>query len=160
MKWISSSGGPLILIPQSVVGSWKGIADGTTETDYVRACNVMDYIGIVECNGHEALVLGDEPLQATLWTEGENSAIVRWMYAPSETEIIECLRSPISAQPVESLSWISSGGIGILFDSALSGNSLPEHLSMPLKAGKYAVRTYVLKPSDEIGLIVHVFEER
>ena len=44
MSWVSSEGGPLILIGKSDLSNWEGI-DGF---DYDRACPVEDYVGVIE----------------------------------------------------------------------------------------------------------------
>src|SRR5215471_48557 len=59
MKWISSGGGPLVLLPQSLAKLWGGCvtsntavyylsADGYTDvTDYDRACEVEGTAGVL-----------------------------------------------------------------------------------------------------------------
>jgi hypothetical protein len=61
--WVTSAGGPLILIPQSVCHQWGG-APRTypdDEGDYGRACGVDGYLGLIDVGAAQALVLGDMP---------------------------------------------------------------------------------------------------
>jgi len=41
-----------------------GSSTAAEQTDYVRACNVVDYVGIIDCGASHVIILGDEPLQS------------------------------------------------------------------------------------------------
>jgi hypothetical protein len=61
--WVTSAGGPLILIPESACHLWGG-APRTypdEEGDYGRACDVDGYVGLIDVGAAQALVLGDMP---------------------------------------------------------------------------------------------------
>src|SRR4051794_4006727 len=95
MKWISSKGGPLVLLPQNLVKFWGGCAtsytavyylsdDGDTAvTDYDRACDIDDTVGVLQLAEEQCLVFGTEDGQAT-WITAAGSVsgyLVRWLYA-------------------------------------------------------------------------------
>lgn len=65
--WVTSAGGPLILIPESACHHWGG-APRTypdDEGDYGRACEVDGYVGLIDVGAAQALVLGDMPARTT-----------------------------------------------------------------------------------------------
>jgi hypothetical protein len=86
LQWIQSNGGPLLLLPSSLLGAWEGADEpepyrgvearshwnpGGPATDYDRACDVPDLAGTVPVGAGEGLVLGDEPLATTWWLAPE-----------------------------------------------------------------------------------------
>jgi hypothetical protein len=92
-KWVSTGGGPLILVPVEVALHWRGTdgigpssevweswgEDEFSGTDHGRACGVDDYLGVLGCGPGECLVLGDEPMQTTILPAKDGGLIVRWM---------------------------------------------------------------------------------
>jgi hypothetical protein len=110
LKWIDSAGGPLVLISDKSYKFWSGIlkrnsylenkfeeADdfmNTKETDYGKACEVRDYLGVVEIGSDVALIFGDEPLLTTVLDSTDKKVIAaRWVYADSETFVEQALKN-------------------------------------------------------------------
>jgi len=78
IKWIETTGGPIIILPAVEVENWSGcfstesisakkivVAEDfldPNESDYGKACQIEDYIEIINFNNSEAVVLGDAPL--------------------------------------------------------------------------------------------------
>ena len=77
--WLTSDGGPLLLLARAYLRYWGGIdpptggrtiearfrwsgTAATPATDYDRACDVDDELGLLAVGPGHALVLGDEPL--------------------------------------------------------------------------------------------------
>lgn len=158
MDWIASTGGPLILVPKCTIHDWHGVTGEFDETDYDRACKVNDFCGILECRGYQILVLGDEPLDTAIWQAGNTPMLVRWMYAPSEAAIINCLSSLKLDSPAEVISWHSQDNEYLLFDSSAEGNAILKFITLNLRLGQYVIRTYLLKPTGDIGILLHVFD--
>ena len=69
--WVTSLGGPLILIPESACRHWGGTPRDYPdhEGDYGRACAVDDYVGLIDVGPATALVLGDMPARTTFLPE-------------------------------------------------------------------------------------------
>ncbi|MFE3269288.1 Imm21 family immunity protein [Streptomyces sp. NPDC059215] len=66
-SWVTSAGGPLILIPESVCQQWVGApcTYPDDQGDYGRTCEVDGYVGLIDVGGTQALVLGDTPARTT-----------------------------------------------------------------------------------------------
>lgn len=88
--WVASMGGPLAVVPVSVLAAWGGctepgmvVGDATALDDYDRACAVEDLAGVITVgeDGAQALVLADEP--ATSCYLPEHRAFLRWLAADS-----------------------------------------------------------------------------
>jgi hypothetical protein len=70
-------------------------------TDYDRACDVEDYLGLIEVGTGKGQVLGGDPEMMTAWlpagppgdedTLAPGGMLVRWSYAESEEEILRFL---------------------------------------------------------------------
>lgn len=69
--WITSTGGPLILIPESACDQWGGALDDYSDRTgaYGRACAVNDCVGLIDVGPAKALVLGDHPADTTFVPE-------------------------------------------------------------------------------------------
>lgn len=98
IKWISSEGGPLILLERNIASYWKGHdGSGTGErlsTDYERACEIEDYLGFLPVGPGEALVLNDEPMQTAWMRLGDTLGIViRWEWAEDEETLVSAVQT-------------------------------------------------------------------
>ncbi len=156
MRWISSEGGPLILIGKNSLLNWKGAEGG----DYERACSVDDYAGIITVAGSHALILGDEPCQTAVYeAESLGLLIVRWQWAESEASVqsvVERLSIEDFKDPEEEIDYKVDDNSLLLFDSVLSGKDA-EGLSVTLAGSNYLVSTICYTPNDETSLILHKF---
>jgi hypothetical protein len=81
LTWLGTDAGHLILVPAAARVHWSGIEpppDGreiavrfrsntpaAPATDYDRACDIDDYVGILDVGSSWEVVLGQEPLPAT-----------------------------------------------------------------------------------------------
>ena len=178
-NWIESAGGPLILLPLSDLSLWEGSrppsAGRTVEanfrwndesdpaTDYDRACDIKDLLGIVQVGQVEALVLGDEPLP-TAWLpyKGRPGGVaVRWRYADNEQSVASRLAEILAheaAEPAVTLHVPSS--TLLMFDSAVAGADLEtaEGLLIELQPATYRVSSAEFNPDERTSLLLHRFE--
>lgn len=153
MRWISSSGGPLVFIPQVAMNEWRGaLGEGV---DYELACAIESYAGLVRWNSMDILVLGDEPLQTAARITPDRLIFIRWMYAPDEDSILRCPDPDKLGVPVEAIRWVVRGGAHVLFDAGVEGSSAQEKIEVPLDTGIYRVATHVVKPRRDVGAVVH-----
>src|SRR5262245_42817643 len=100
--WLESTGGPLLLLPESLVHEWSGSVamtavdiinlsrwwenDRPLRGDYTRARAGTGLVGLVSVGSGQGLVLHDEPLPTT-WrgTRARQAGVlIRWGYAESE----------------------------------------------------------------------------
>lgn len=154
-KWIESAGGPLVVVPRAVRGNWKGIdAD-----DYKEACEVAEYLGLLTREWGPVLVLGDEPMRTAVVQRTEGQAIVRWMYAPTEEQLMDAaLKVDLNAQrPVEMLAVALRDEPHVIFDSGADGtNAAVVEFAPP--PSTCMIRTYVIKDdATGVGMIMHHF---
>lgn len=156
MQWISTKGGPLVVLPRRLAIGWNGASP--ERRDYDQACSVQDYLGVVPWEGRQILVLGDEPFQATTWMQAPRIGILRWMYAPSEQALLQCLEPSIWEQPIEEARWEAVEAEHVLIDSGLRGTAATEVLQLALTPGDYRIATYLVKPSEDVAGLVHAFD--
>ncbi|MEU2509240.1 Imm21 family immunity protein [Streptomyces sp. NPDC007863] len=174
LTWVESMGGPLIVVPVSVLGGWHGctesglvIGDGDGPDDYDRACEVDGLAGVIAVGGDGAwgLVLADEP--ATTCYLPEHRVFVRWLGADSDADLVAAARS-VLADPVTE--WEECGvwetdGPAMLMDSVTAGNELdaeypdgggpPEQAPVPIPPGRWTVRAVHTSANEEtsVGLV-------
>ncbi|MFF3404409.1 Imm21 family immunity protein [Streptomyces sp. NPDC002659] len=167
LVWVESMGGPLIVVPVSALGAWRGstgsgivAGDATDADDYDRACAVDDLAGAigVDGSGVQALVLGDEP--ATSCYLPERRAFLRWLAADS-ADGLKAAAEAVLADPAtrweECGTWVTDGP-AVLMDSAEAGADLnveypgggvPAQAEVPLPAGRWRVRAVHTEADEE-----------
>lgn len=159
MRWISSAGGPLILIPKFLQPQWQGTCG--EPSDYEVACGVEGYEGVIEKAGRQILVLGDEPLETAVSRLNGRPCLVRWFYAPSP----EAAESAVAAMvpmhlrgPLESVALRIESSPLVLMDAGASGEQPGDTLELELRPGAYRVHVYELAPARDMKFLVHAFE--
>jgi Immunity protein 21 len=118
ITWVTSLGGPLILVPQSACPLWGGAPPNypDEEGDYGRACAVDGYIGLIDVGHAKALVLGDYPARTTFLPD--YSILLREIAGANDEEVITAALGTLPTIDWESqLTWHISEPL-ILFDSA------------------------------------------
>jgi hypothetical protein len=161
MKWIESVGGPLILIPQSVLSEWHGASLETSMAgdDYQRACAISSYVGEIPVGGGTGLVLGDAPDRTAVIASEFGPALLRWGCADSEEAILEAVRTNLGrAEVIGELEHQVGEPTHLLIDSAFSGTDFAESLELRLAMGTYRVMTRRhTKP--RVEYLAHVFQK-
>lgn len=140
VEWVESSGGPLVVIPESALLSWLGSDGDEPWADYDSACEVDDWIGLIPVGGEAGLVLGGEPASTAFLPE--HGLFVRWCAAESEAEFLEGVGNAVEVADWEAeLFWDVSGSV-VLFDAVWAGSECEreDHVRVPLEPGRYAVR--------------------
>jgi hypothetical protein len=81
IDWACWDGGPHILIPEAALPLWEGSCPPSNgrliqvrrrfdptgpATDFDRACEIEDLLGVIRVGGHDAIVIGDEVPMSTL----------------------------------------------------------------------------------------------
>jgi len=178
MDWVNSAGGPLIVAPAEIAPHWQGVRRWRDEPgatagpvgDYARACNVSDYLGVLEVGPGRCLILGDEPMQTTFIPKPGGGVLVRWMYAENEASVRRAVETIPEAAWEATAHRIEVGQEGILvFDSAFPGDALPPPEDDPadvpwirigLPPGSYLVDTSDYEPDASTRLILHRLRRR
>ncbi|KRC62341.1 hypothetical protein ASE14_00365 [Agromyces sp. Root81] len=166
MEWVGTGGGPLIAVPESVLGAWSGAdddlddLDGLDELDdeeagdYGRACAADGYAGVIDVGGASALVLGDDPAPTTFLAE--HSLFVRRLAADREEAAVGAVgRAMEVARWEEATHWDVPGPV-VLFDAAFSAEDLgsTSSLHIDLAAGRYRVESAHVKPDEDTWLLL------
>jgi hypothetical protein len=183
IKWVSTGGGPLIVISVEVAQHWGGdgglgLPNGGLsmvwetvrwDTDYGRACGVDDYLGVLECGPGECLVLGDEPMATAFLPTEDGWLIVRWVHAECEEDVLKAIQSvPEGAwETTPHRFQVGDGGL-LLFDSAYPGDDLPSTriggviswMRVPVPSGTYEIDTADYEPDDHTRSILHRLRRR
>ncbi|HEX8288441.1 MAG TPA: Imm21 family immunity protein [Pyrinomonadaceae bacterium] len=105
-EWITTEGGPLLLLLEKHLDAWDGTDEPSngriveanfrwnpdiSATDYDRACDVDDFLGVIDVGEGQGIVFGDKPLMTT-WlplTTELGKMFVRWVEAENEADLIE-----------------------------------------------------------------------
>lgn len=153
MLWISTTGGPLVVLPKAGRSEWRGASDAGS--DYELACSVDEYAGIVHWGNRDLLVLGDEPLQTAVRVGEGRVTLIRWMFSPDEKSILECLEPDTWEEPIETLRWVVSDTEHVLCDSAVPGKLMEEGIEIRLDARPHKVLTYLVRPVKDVGAVIH-----
>ncbi|MET8326547.1 Imm21 family immunity protein [Streptomyces sp. NPDC005181] len=155
--WVTSAGGPLILIPESVCHHWGG-APRTypdDEGDYGRACAVDGYVGLIDVGAAQALVLGDMPARTTFLPQYD--VLVREVAGDEDDAELPALVADLlprvewEAGPT----WTIKEPV-VLFDSVYESTEIAteEHLRIDLPAGNYLVDAgYIEVPSEYLIIV-------
>ncbi|CAL9325002.1 Imm21 family immunity protein [Streptomyces sp. SudanB91_2054] len=156
LTWLDTEGGPFIVVPRTALAHWSG-----TEGDYDRACEVMDFVGVLELlGGAEALVLGEEPLSTAYLPE--HRALVRWHYAESGKGVADIIRTGLPNAEWEEGPVLSTTGELVMFDAAYFGTkvgTLTDSTTVDLAAGRYRVESAAIEPNNLTSFRVHRFVE-
>ena len=160
MTWIDTAGGPLICAAYPVGLSWGGTnasSIGEGRSDYARACEVMDYVGVIRCASSRVLVLGDEPLQTTLVSLADGIAIVRWVSCESEGDAEVALTAIPAALPQLEApkSILIEAARLVLFDAAYSLDAAVGSMETELPLGLYEVSTEKFASPGVFEFLVH-----
>lgn len=170
MRWIKSAGGPLICVEKELSSFWQGVLGNSVSghaasaalNDYDRACAVADYVGIVELPRRFALVLGDMPLETTVWCpSSEPPLIVRVFYMDPGVDLLRLLAAHGNlsfADPIESIDCEIESGHMVIFDSAVPGlHEGHASLSFEIPPGRYGILTKVFEPDSRTSVLIHKF---
>ncbi|MEH2070097.1 MAG: Imm21 family immunity protein [Nostoc sp.] len=183
LKWISSNGGPLVLIHEEDREEWFGGYSYTSDkkqaeieldqggliqekdftnpqkTHYGKACEVAEVCGTIKFNNTTALVLGDQPA-LTSWLPSKEKAggiLVRWIYAENEESVTESLYEiPNTGWQKNEIFRVNSKVL-ILFDSFTSGRNLEESefLTFELEPENYEIETLEYQRDQQTYLRLH-----
>lgn len=178
MRWVRTTGGPLMLLPKTSLKTWSGCevptdgrvidaefrwnGPGSTATDYDRACDVRAYAATIAVGRHRAVVFGDESMQAAWWPLKRGGVLVRWFAAPSEEAVELALRGLPAAvfKGAARFSWAVPRTALVLVDTSLPGREAladPGTLPVKLVAGEYRVETAPWSPDGSTRLLLHRF---
>ncbi|WP_338899499.1 Imm21 family immunity protein [Streptomyces sp. TG1A-60] len=155
VRWVGSSGGPLIAIPEAVLPFWAGADGDETSSDHDRACGVDGHLGLLPVGDSRALVLGPEGAPTAYLPE--HGTFVRRYAAGRETELLVDVPAALDAAVWgPETRWRVPGPV-VLFDAARPGGAFrdTDHVRVELDPGRYGVRAASVSTGPEtwLGLV-------
>lgn len=157
-KWVTTLGGPHILIPQSACRLWNGAPPNypDEEGDYGRACAVDGYIGLIDVGQAQALVFADHPGRTTFLPG--HGILLREIAGGDDDEVLDAtLKLLPTIKWGSQLSWEITESL-ILFDSVYDYPHVltegEEQIRVDLAPGRYTVEAAYLHIPDIAYLIL------
>jgi hypothetical protein len=169
----------LLLLAEDLLGFWDGVraparfrevdagfrwSPSRGPTDYDRACDVDDYLGLIEVGPGTGLVLGDAPLP-TAWVVDQSDSVgylARWIQADPDLDVRQVIRS--NAANLEwnpSVSFALDASPLVLFDAAQPGDAVGrQQLRIQFVPGQYDVATAEYCGDKDERLLLHRFLKR
>ena len=131
-------------------------------TDYERACEIADYLGVLRVGSAYGVVLGEEPFATTWWhcQKSGLNLIVRWVYAESETKVLDALNSLPTDHWLTTDVELEIDGELMLFDAACPFGEIDNSVTIRIPQGCYIAETLHYNPNEETSLILHRFVPR
>ncbi|MBI4854578.1 MAG: hypothetical protein HY819_22495 [Acidobacteria bacterium] len=180
LKWINSSGGPLVLIPKHLSYFWMGyyfnlndslvspfeitseeltnLHLATSKTDYDRACEIEEYLAPIRVDSGIGLVITGEICPTSWWQEEFGGMLVRINYASDANKMPNYLTNlPDSIWEKENFCFDLQDDHLLLFDSVEYGKDISDLLEITLQPSNYQIFTANYSPNSETALIIHKF---
>ena len=160
MSWLDTQGGPFVVVPASRAASWGGLRGSPSDedSDFDRACDVDDYIGIVRFDGGDALVLGDDPFPTAFLKAPSfgGGYLIRMLWGDSEEEALAAVHDVGASEwTAEGVVFDAEDGVCTMFDAVYAGDAVPTQSRFRLPPGRYAVETADVQPDESMCLLVH-----
>jgi hypothetical protein len=168
---------PLILLSAANLADWEGIDppsggravdanfrwgdEAAPATDYDRACDINDYVGLISVGRGMGLILNDMPMN-TAWKafrDNRGGLFIRHMYADSVAAVLSASHKvPAESWEATGLTFTVDGGPLYLFDSTYNGKDLSdtEYLIIQISPGNYSIETAVYE-NERTGIVLHRF---
>ena len=155
--WLSSSGGPLIVMDESRAKLWTGI--DSQPSDYDLACQTNDYAEKLTVHDSQVMILGDEPLQTAIATADDLQLIVRWKWAESETDVkaeVEKIDFGLVLY-IENLVVQWADRTLVMFDAADTYEA-DTCLTVQIQSRRSEVLTFIYDPTPDTSLLNHIIK--
>ena len=125
MRWVTSRGGPFMIVAAEVAPLWGGLGD-----DYERACGVTESLETLEIGGRDAVVLGDEPWDAAVDPLGR-PGLVHWDYAPDEETFLEVMKNEDTSLRLEAeCRGVFPRGVYLMFEAVMTRSEAKSEASV------------------------------
>lgn len=158
LAWLDTQGGPFVLMPAGRVHAWGGLDSAADESDFDRACEIDDYIGVIPLDGGEVLVLGDDPFPTAFLSAPSfgGGYLIRMLWGESEEAALAAVHDvPPGDWTTEGVVFDAEDGHCTMFDAVYAGDSTPTRTSFTLAPGRYAIETADVQPDESMCLLVH-----
>lgn len=131
-------------------------------TDYDRACDVEDYLGLINVGEGKAIVLGGDEMPTTWFPlpERQEGILIRWFYGNSESDVIKVVGSLANELGKdENLEFTVEDSSLFLFAATETGNDkVYPRLKFNLLSGTYKIFTIEYK-DEQTSIVCHRFRK-
>jgi hypothetical protein len=130
---------------------------GAVETDYDRACDQTDYVGIISCGSSKVLVLGDEPMRSAFFVKEKGLIIVRWVSCISAEHAANAITQLPAVLPAieASTKIVLDDSDLIMFDAALESVDPFACQRVELEPGVFTVTAEKYKSEGIFEFLIH-----
>ena len=161
MQWVTSLGGPLIVLSESARSLWRGSDGPDGLSDYDRACEQsFEFVSVIDVGDEQGVVFGDEPNPTIVWHDSTGAiAIARVIAAESDAEAERYLRSVVGsiASPITVRFNVNEDLW--LFDAVFPGDKLPEDSArLSVTPGRYGLTESTVEDASN-DMVVHVLRK-
>ena len=164
-KTLTSTGGPLVILPKLNANIWQGCVDLKEDEHYSLACSQIDYLSVLSIENIPAIILGDEPLPTFVLFSGSTIFIFRTYYINENVNLDAHLEKIVlsfsNLEIIEQLVLNINHDEWIMFDSAYSYHDYTdlEYININLPFNDCCnIKTYKYE-TDDVSLLFHVFQQ-
>ena len=173
-NWVTTTGGPHLLIAEEQLGDWRGIegcrdpSDPADQSDYARACRVTTWLGAVPCRNGVAVVLSGDAGDIAWYPTGcgDEGYLVQWLGADDERFIEPVLRSSelqslLEGPIAERLDFETgfSGAMRLIDASECGANLQDRYEVLSLRRGRYQARAAYYEAT-QLAIVVRQISRR
>jgi hypothetical protein len=161
MQFVSSLGGPRVLLPTQDVPRWIGELGNEPTPDaglYALACSVNDYCGIIQPWGTPIIVFGDDPSDMYWSPDKEGGLFVRWVGAGSLEQLIAFAKAVSEMDDwAERIEWDAQSTDYTLMDTCTFVGDTAPRVAITIPSGRYIIKSKYAE-SDSVMTIVQRLE--
>ena len=157
MQYVSSLGGPRVMLPTSEIGLWVDKLGASPTPDdglYGLACSVNEYCGVISPWGTPLLIFGDQPSDIFYIPDQYDGLLVRWVGADS----IERL-SAFAIAEASTDAWDETNEIEIvdkemtIMDTCTYHDDDAPRIQLAMRIGTYRLCSRFAQSSDVMAII-------
>jgi hypothetical protein len=161
MQYVSSLGGPRVMLPTSDVGRWNDeLGESPTPDDglYRIACSIDRYCGVISPWDTPLLIFGDDPSDIYFLPEQHDGLFFRWIGADSIEQLAAFAIDTANGDSWDEMTpfTIVDPHMTLMDACAFADDSVPR-IHMKLRIGSYTIRSRYAETPDVIA-VVHRLE--
>jgi hypothetical protein len=161
MQYVSSLGGPRVLLPTKHIARWIAeLGDAPTPDGglYRLACSVDDYCGVIALWETPLLIFGDDPADIYYSPDEFDGLFFRWVAANSLNELTEFAVAQALSESWDQITIFhaTDSDMTLMDTCTFDGDSQPR-IRLQLRLGSYAFKSRYSEKSD-VAAIVHRLE--
>lgn len=160
IAWLNSEGGPLVMLSAAQAGIWKGALNSN---HYDLACDVEDYLSVLNVENQLIIVLGDEPLPTCSLSSGEHLFIIRCYWIDDEENFcnyFEKIKEQYTNLELLEKKLIETNDTKwVVFDSAYTIFDSKEKINVILPDSQCEISTYKYE-EEKASFLIHVFASK